>query len=130
MQFFPPVDIGPTAAEAMARALYALAAIDGVHPAETALIEGFYREVLPEGGTPGPITPIELAAALESPDERLLFVQFALLVAHVHGSISDEEGRLLQAYARALGVTDGEVMALEFGLLKQIDAAMAGGEPA
>lgn len=121
MSFFPQVEVSGPQAAAMARALFALAAVDGVHPRELMLIEAFYRDALPEGGRPEPISPAELATALPGADERLLFVKTALLVAHVHGSISDAEARLLQSYAHGLGVTDGEIMAMEYDLLQEYE---------
>ena len=44
MDFFPPTDINPAQAEAIARGLFAVARADGaVHPMELMLIQGFYN---------------------------------------------------------------------------------------
>lgn len=121
MNLFPSVDVQAPQAAAMARALYALAAVDGTHPSELLLIEAFYRDVLPDSGVPAAISPADLAAALSGADERLLFVKTALMLAHVHGRVSEPEARLLRAYATALDVAPVELLAMEYALLQQLE---------
>lgn len=98
----------------MGRALLAIAQVDGIHPAETALIEQFYAEVLrdlpPEHGERATaITPAELAAALPREDLRSLFLKTAMLLAWADDSVSAAEWAMIEGFATALGM-DGEML--------------------
>src|ERR1051325_12087477 len=97
MEVFEEVAIDGPQAEAIARGLYAVAAADGVHEREAALIASFYGEA---GGTPRALAELErreaisgaeLAAVLQTADERRLFLKTALLLAWADGSVSPKE---------------------------------------
>jgi hypothetical protein len=122
MNPFPSLNLPDSATAAMAQGLYALAAVDGVHPRELRLIESFHSGVAT--GKLAGITPEALAAALPDRDARIAFVKTALMVAHVHGSVTDAERDLLHAYARALDVSEVELLSLEYELLSAFEQAV------
>jgi tellurite resistance protein len=132
MDFFPEVKLDRTAAEAMARALYAVAKVDGVHSREAALIGAFWMEVgggaealaeLERAATP---TAIDLASLLRTETERLLFFKTALLLAWVDGRVSDAERSALNVYAEALELTDDQTRALEAGVKEFLLSHLSG----
>src|SRR4051794_3290947 len=109
MEFFPSIDVNATQAEAIARGLYAVAAVDGVHERELALISEFCRTTVSgrggeDGGDGGlgtstlaslarvaPLEPDSLAPLLPGEPLRQLFVKAAYLVAWADGSVSAAE---------------------------------------
>lgn len=121
MSFFPPIDISPAEGLAFARALHTVAAADGAHPREVALIDAMFADV---GGAAAPIGPDELAAALPRAEVRLLFMKLAYLVAHNEGGVTDPERALLDRYAGALGLTAADRFALEEQVLDEMTAAL------
>ena len=119
MDFFDEIAIDEPQAEAIARGLYAVAAADGVHEREAALIASFYGEA---GGTPRALSELErreaisaaeLAAALHTDKERRLFVKTALLLAWADGSVSGKERERIGAFATALGDTGEQLAQLD-----------------
>ena len=100
MEFFPSIDVNATQAEAIARGLYAVAAVDGVHERELALISEFCRTTVSGEGGEGsglgtstlaslarvaPLEPDSLAPLLPGEPLRQLFVKAAYLVAWADG---------------------------------------------
>ena len=122
MEFFPEIDVDERQAEAIARGLYAVAKIDGVHERELALIAGFYADAggsvkaLSELERREAIKPDELAAVLHEHDHRLLFVKSALLLAFADGAVSAEEQKIISGYAQALGIAGPDLARLEEGV--------------
>ena len=118
MDFFPEIDLDLTAAEAIARGLYGVALVDGVHERELALIDGFYREIEGDSGTGaiaaldrlGALEPAALAALLPQPAQRELFVKTAFLLGWADGKLSPGEKNAIAGYAQALGI-DGATQA-------------------
>lgn len=120
MDFFPELDVSALQAEAIARGLYAVAMVDGVHERELALISDFYR-VAAEGTSPsaaslervGPLEPKDVAQLLIGPEHRDLFVKAAFLLAWADGHVSPEERSRIADYAKALGVSAHTQVRLE-----------------
>lgn len=119
MEFFREVDLSRTAAEAIARGLYAVAKVDGMHERETGLIASFWIDA---GGGDVPlsdleraaaIAPADLAAQLHSADERALFLKTALLLTYADGKVTAEERKIVSDFARALGIDQKSVDDLE-----------------
>jgi len=118
MDFFPEIDVNALQAEAIARGLYAVAAVDGVHERELALIAEFHSAALEGdagGGSPldrslasfARITPLEpeaLAPLLVGAPLRELFVKAAFLLAWADGKVSAAERTKIAAFGKALGV--------------------------
>jgi hypothetical protein len=123
MEFFPEIPMNEHQAQAIARGLYTVAAVDGVHEREAALIANFYgttagsetRPVtsLAELGRLGALAPAELAAALVGEDLRQLFVKAALLLAYIDGKVTPAERAQIAAYGAALDVSAERQAALE-----------------
>jgi tellurite resistance protein len=100
--------------EAFARGLYYVAAVDGLEPRETDLLENLLRE------TESPLKladlssrdfgPLDVAQALETSFLRRVFIRAAVAMIKVDGRFTDGE-------RRALGMSNAE-----FGELEQ-DAA-------
>jgi tellurite resistance protein len=120
--FFPEMHLERGAAEAIARGLYAIARVDGLHDREAGLIASFWIEA---GGGAGALSdlergsaiePAELATALHSAAERRLFVKTAILLTWADGEVSDAERKSVHSFARALGVDDAA--------LEQLDASV------
>jgi hypothetical protein len=117
--FFPEVDLERGAAEAIARGLYAIARVDGLHEREAGLIASFWIEA---GGGSGAlsdlerssdIAPAELATALRSDIERQLFIKTAILLTWADGSVSPAEQQAVQDFAKALAVDTTTLEKLE-----------------
>jgi tellurite resistance protein len=123
MEFFREIPITEEQAQAIARGLYTVAAVDGVHGREATLIADFYGaatggEVPPvtslaELGRRGTISPAELAEALPGDELRQLFVKAALLLAYVDGKVTAAERLKIIAFANSLGVSAERQAALE-----------------
>ena len=123
MEFFPEIPISEEQAQAIARGLFTVAAVDGVHEREATLIADFYGAAtggdappvtsLAEIGRRGPLAPADLAAALPGDELRQLFFKAALLLAYVDGKVTPAERKQIAAYGKALGVPAGRQTALE-----------------
>jgi tellurite resistance protein len=120
MDFFQQVELDAKAAEAIARALFAVARVDGVHEREAGLIAAFWMDAGAGHGLLSdlereevPITPAELAAALPTAQLRLLFAKTAILLTYADGKVTDEERKIMQEFSTALGLDDDTMKALE-----------------
>ena len=125
MDFFPTIEVSAHEAETIARGLYTIAAVDGVHERELALIAEFSRGVVDDvvvdesplaGGAFGRISPLEpasVALLLQTAPLRELFMKAALLVAWADGSVSALERAKIGEFAKALGVAAPALAALE-----------------
>src|SRR5262245_58085148 len=110
MDFFPNIEVSALEAEAIARGLYTVALVDGVHERELALISDFYHDAV-SGEAPvamasieraGPLEPKELAEQVASAPLRELFVKAAILLGWADGKISAAERVKIGAFAKAL----------------------------
>ena len=63
-EFFPEVNLSHDAAEAIARGLYGVARVDGVHEREAGLIASFWIDA----GGGGPLSDLERAEAIKPAD--------------------------------------------------------------
>ena len=61
MDFFPDIDVSALQAEAIARGLYAIASVDGVHERELALISEFHSAAA--SGDTGDGSPLEASVS-------------------------------------------------------------------
>jgi tellurite resistance protein len=120
MDFFPTIDVSAHEAETIARGLYAVAAVDGVHERELALISEFSRGAATDDaggfGAMGRIVPLEpasLAPMLPGAQHRQLFMKAALLVAWADGSVSAAERSKIGEFAAALGISAPALALLE-----------------
>ncbi|HLK90031.1 MAG TPA: TerB family tellurite resistance protein [Polyangia bacterium] len=125
MSFFPTIDVNAHEAETIARGLYAIAAVDGVHERELALISEFAWGATADddtgggplgGGSFGRITPLEpasVALLLPGAEIRELFMKAGLLVAYADGNVSAAERKLLGQFAEALGLAAPALARLE-----------------
>ncbi len=119
-EFFPEIMIREQEAEAIARGLYAVAQADGnMHPRELALISEYYAAGS-DGPSDfaalersGPIAPEALAAQLDRPEVRELFIKTALLMAYTDGTFGKGEGECINRYAAALGVDAAALAAMD-----------------
>jgi tellurite resistance protein len=117
--FFPEIEVSHAAAEAIARGLYAVAKVDGVHEREAALVASFWADVgggagalaeLERGAT---ITAPELSAALSNNDLRSLFLKTSYLLAWADGKVTDAERKIIAEFSKALGVAAPDLGKLE-----------------
>ena len=140
---YPEIDISQSEAEAIARGLFAVARADGqLHERETGVIAQFYADV---AGAASPAVlgdlersarpePAQLAAELQRPELRMIFLRTAVLLAYVDSKYSPGESKLIADYAAAMGVSrkdlaEIETMAREFLMaqlahIKNIDAVV------
>jgi len=121
MEFYPEIELQHSAAEAIARGLYAVAKCDGMHEREAGLIASFWIEAGGGGSLSdlergSAISPAELATALHSEAERLLFLKTAILLTWADGRVSDAERQSVNGFAKALGVDAATVEKLENGV--------------
>jgi tellurite resistance protein len=120
MDLFPELDVSALQAEAIARGLYGVAKVDGVHERELALISEFYVAAS-EGGRAstasiervGALEPKDVAQLLIGVEHRQLFVKAAFLLAWADGQVSAVERSKIADYAKALDVTAETQRALE-----------------
>jgi tellurite resistance protein len=120
-EFFPEVNLSHDAAEAIARGLYAVARVDGVHEREAGLIASFWIDAGGGGSLSDleraeSIKPADLAAALHSDAERQLFVKTAILLTWADGEVSAAEKKSVSDFARALGIDDATLEKLDAGV--------------
>ena len=115
MDFFPELDVNALQAEAIARGLYGVAQVDGVHERELALISDFYSWAAAENAHSnaliqrvGALEPKEVAGMLAGAQHRELFIKTAFLLAFSDGQVSPAERAKITEYAAALDVA-GEV---------------------
>ena len=98
------------------RGLYALAAVDGVHPAEEALVDGFFKST---GGTDDDLqtlkaTPFdisEVASDLQG-DVAEAFIMSCYMLIYADGRLSNEEQAKVEEYAAALDMSNESLTAL------------------
>jgi tellurite resistance protein len=119
--FFPEVHLSHDAAEAIARGLYAIAKVDGLHDREAGLIASFWIDA--GGGGPlsdleraESIKPADVAAALHSEAERQLFIKTAILLTWADGQVSAAEKKAVSDFATALGVDQAMLDKLDAGV--------------
>jgi tellurite resistance protein len=119
MDFFNEVELDGHVAEAIARGLYAVARVDGIHEREAGLIASFWMD---SGGGHGllsdlerspSITKEELATALHTAQQRLLFMKTAILLTYADGKVTPEERQILAEFSAALSIDPATVEALE-----------------
>ncbi|HEY2743849.1 MAG TPA: hypothetical protein VGL86_04475 [Polyangia bacterium] len=120
-EFFPEVHLTHGAAEAIARGLFAIARVDGVHEREAGLIASFWIDA--GGGGPlsdleraESIKPADMAAALHSDAERQLFIKTAILLTWADGSVTPLEKKAVHEFAKALGIDDASLEKLDAGV--------------
>src|SRR4051812_2143640 len=123
MDFFQEVELDGKAAEAIARALFAVARVDGVHEREAGLIAAFWIDAGRGHGLLSdlereetPISTAELAAALPTAQLRLLFAKSAILLTYADGKVTPEERKILNDFAGALDLDTQTMSALEVGV--------------
>jgi len=97
---FGEIELDRETVSFIAAGLRELAAVDGVHEAELALIEEF------EKGIGVVETPFDLTAEhpLDSPELRELFMRSAILLSMADGEIGELEGLHLGRYASQLDI--------------------------
>jgi hypothetical protein len=130
MEFFPEIPISEEQAQAIARGLFTVAAVDGIHEREAALIADFYGATtggdgpsvtsLAEIQRRGPLPAADLAAALPGEELRQLFLKAALLLAYVDGKVTAAERKQIVSYGTALGVPAARQAALEESVRDQL----------
>jgi hypothetical protein len=112
MDFFPEIDVSALQAEALARGLYAVALVDGVHERELSLIGEFYQAAAAEG-TPAVLASLERAGPLEArdvaqllvgPSHRELFIKAAFLLAWADGQVTAAERTKIGEFGAAFAV--------------------------
>ncbi|MHB1047077.1 MAG: hypothetical protein ACYC4P_13815 [Thermoanaerobaculia bacterium] len=102
MQLFEDVELNDLQANAVGRAMLAVARADGAaDPREVALIE----ELAPVDTTAPDPSPAELAEVLTDGRARELALRSTLLVAFVDGDYSDAERGVVSGFAGAFGVS-------------------------
>ena len=121
MDFFPEIDVSALQAEALARGLYAVALVDGVHERELALITDFYQAAAAEG-SPGVLASLERVGPLEArdvaqlligPAHRELFLKAAFLLAWADGQVTASERAKIAEFASAFAIAGDTVSRLE-----------------
>lgn len=119
MEFFPEVHIDRQAVEAIARGLYTVARVDGLHEREAGLIASFWIDAghgaasLSDLERAEPMKPADLATILTREEERQVFIKTALLLTWADGKVTDEERKIVGEFARALGIDAKTLETLE-----------------
>jgi tellurite resistance protein len=122
MEFFPEVHISRQAAEAIARGLYTVARVDGLHEREAGLIASFWIDAghgaasLSDLERGDAMKPADLATILRSEEERQVFIKTAQLLTWADGVVTDPERKIVREFAQALGVDGVTLERLEAGV--------------
>ncbi len=127
MEPFSEIDVSATETQTIARGLYTVALIDGLHEREVTFISDLFRDQAASSATGGvaetpaatmaslawlsPLEPPALAALLPTPAHRRVFLKAAYLLAWADSKVSFAERASIDAFASALGVA-AEVLAL------------------
>jgi tellurite resistance protein len=104
---FTELTLSADDATAIVAALHDVAAADGKHDDELAMIQGFIEALDADLGAVQPsqlpeMTPSKLAIAITDPVVRKVAIQSAVLLAWADGAISELERRRIAEYAAAL----------------------------
>ncbi|GAB3382696.1 hypothetical protein [Lysobacter fragariae] len=125
-------DLTPQQARTIAHGLYELARADGVHPAETLLVQEFFAAAQGEFAGHGDLssftaTTFDAAAAaqvLDSLELKGVFLHSCVLLAYADGKYTAAERAKVAEFAKVLGVTAEQLASIEEGvgdhLLQQI----------
>jgi hypothetical protein len=119
MEFFGNVDLTLDQVQHICRGLYQVAATDGVHPRETALIRDFYdacrNTTAPsyEDLVKQPFSIEDSLEVLGTPEVRRLFIKTCWLLAMADGKITGPEQGAIAAYAVRLGVPEAQSLELQ-----------------
>lgn len=106
MELFTDVELTAAQAQAIGRAMLAVARADGAaDPREVALI----AELAPVDVSLADPAPSEVAAALPDAKSREALLRSLLLVAFADGDYSAAEKSVVAAHAAACGVTEGRL---------------------
>ena len=116
-------DLTPQQARAIAHGLHDLAGTDGVHPAETMLVQDFFNAAQGEFGGAGDLsllaaTPFDVAEAgqvLGSVELKGVFLHSCVLLAYADGRYSAAERARVAEFAQALGL-GAELATIEQGV--------------
>ncbi|HEY0659960.1 MAG TPA: TerB family tellurite resistance protein [Lysobacter sp.] len=109
-------DLSPQQARTIAHGLHELARTDGVHPAETMLVQEFFAAAQGEFGTAGDTSMLaatsfdvaQAAQVLDTPELKAVFLQSCVLLAYADGRYSAAERAKVAEFAQALGVPEAE----------------------
>ena len=113
MELFTDVEVNAAQAEAIGRAMLAVARADGsADPREVALI----GELGPVDATAPDPAPADVAAAFTQAPGRELLLRSLLLVALVDGDYSEAERALVASYAAACGIAEARLEELASGV--------------
>ena len=104
---FTELTLSADDATAIVAALHDVAAADGKHDDELAMIQGFIEALDADLGAVEPsqlpaMTPAKLAIAITDPTVRKVAIQSAVLLAWADGAISELERARIAEYAMAL----------------------------
>jgi hypothetical protein len=114
-------ELTPQQAKAIAHGLHELAQTDGVHPAETRLVQEFFAAAHGESGAAGDgsvlaATPFDVAQAaqeLATSELKSVFLQSCVLLAYADGRYSAAERDKVAAFAQALGIPATQLAEIE-----------------
>lgn len=134
MDFFPEIVVTEGEAELIAHGLLAVARADGkMHDRELALVSSFAGEIIGATGTSlaslanePDIAPDVLAAGLTREPVQMLFVKTCILLAYADGEYAAKEKARVDAYARALQISDSAVAELEQSVKEYLLGHLAG----
>ncbi|HZS41745.1 MAG TPA: hypothetical protein VFF06_33180 [Polyangia bacterium] len=119
MEFFPEMHISRQAAEAIARGLYTVARVDGLHEREAGLIASFWIDAghgaaaLSDLERGDAMKPADLATILRTDEERQVFIKTALLLTWADGEVTDAERKIVREFAAALAIDGPKIERLE-----------------
>ena len=91
------LDLDAAAAQTIAAGMREIAAIDGTHAREDALIDAF------ASGLPSSASGVDLST-LPTDDHKEAFMKSLVLVAFADGQLSDGERAIIEQYASELGL--------------------------
>ncbi|HSI58059.1 MAG TPA: hypothetical protein VLA16_10900, partial [Ideonella sp.] len=110
--------------QALVRAMYTLALHDGIHDTERVMLRGFYESCQAdtqaltsfEDIVRTPLDESTLPTTFDTPELKTIFVQSCLLLAYADGHYTAGERGQLLGWAKALGLADQQLGALEDGV--------------
>lgn len=120
-KFTPEIDVSLEAAKTIARGMMKLAAADGVHPKELAMIEAFLADCYEVAGGKESHEEVlrqqfdmqQAKEVLHTDELRELFLKSCLLLACADGVYSEAEQNLMDHYSMDLAIPAGRLRELE-----------------
>ena len=130
--FLAPQSLSKNSLVAATKVMLKVARTDGLHPAEIALIEGFYSSSVSGAGSASFESVLQSsedfqvgASSFETEEEREMVVALGVMTGLADGIFSETEQTLVREIAASLGVSSERFVAIADGVKDQLLAQLS-----